>query len=671
MTVRKRKNKSRMADNGKGGEYDWEGSLRERNFNTQSHRFKSRIRHDLDSDGPSSESKERETSPGSNRDKASSKTGECSSDKSWRDSRRLMFSMGTILGILIAIYFGALHVHRNNYDLFDSVGNLETFRDYLDDWKEVLPQSVSSFLTDMQNGYSSNAGLKDLTESFAVGRQLRKEYNLTAKHPVVMVPGVISTGLESWGVVGDDECNSEPHFRKRLWGSFYMLRTMVLDKVCWLRHIMLDPESGLDPPNFRLRAARGFEAADFFMAGYWIWNKVIQNLGAIDYDPDKMLTAAYDWRLAYLDLERRDRYFTKLKEQIELTHELSGEKVCLVGHSMGSQIVFYFLKWVEAEGENYGNAGRGWTDKHIDSFVNVAGTLLGAPKAVPALISGEMKDTIQLNTLAMYGLEKFFSRKERLDMLRTWGGIPSMVPKGGNLIWGDSSVSVEDALHNSTASLGSFIRMEGMSNHSTLDHNLTMQESIDMMLKLSPDWLQKRVEDQYSFGYAKTPAELQENELHHSHWANPLEVPLPLAPNLKIYCIYGVGNPTERAYAYKEVNGNSSLNMTIDYESPQPVFFTDGDGTVPLITHAMCHKWSEGVSPYNPGGSNVTIIEIKHQPDRFDIRGGAKSAEHVDILGSAELNEYILKIASGYGDKIASRQISNLSSWISDIDFPM
>lgn len=667
MTVRKRKNRSK-ADSGKLNDIDLDDSVRERDPHTQPHRFKSRIRHQFDGDDSSSDSKDR----GYARSRAGSMSSqERKNDKSWRDSRRFIFSMGTILGIVIAIYFGAVHVHRNNFDLFDTVGNMETFRDYLDDWKEVLPQSVNSFLTDMQTGYSANTGLKDLTESFAVGRQLREEYNMTAKHPVIMVPGVISTGIESWGVVGDEECSSEPHFRKRLWGSFYMLRTMVLDKVCWLRHIMLDPETGLDPPNFRLRAAQGFEAADFFMAGYWIWNKVIQNLGAIDYDPDKMLTAAYDWRLAYLDLERRDRYFSKLKQQIELMRELSGEKVCLIGHSMGSQIVFYFLKWAEAKGENYGNGGPGWTDKHIGSFVNVAGTLLGAPKSVPALISGEMKDTIQLNALAMYGLEKFFSRKERLDMLRTWGGVPSMVPKGGNLIWGDMSISVEDSQHNNSASFGNFIRMDSIDGNSTFNNNLTMEDAIDVMLELSPTWLRDRINDQYSFGYAKTAKELQENELHHSHWANPMEVPLPNAPDMKIYCIYGVNNPTERAYAYKEVNGNSSLNMTIDYESPQPVFFTDGDGTVPLITHAMCHKWSEGVSPYNPGGSNVTTVEIKHQPDRFDIRGGAKSAEHVDILGSAELNEYILKIASGNGDKIAPRQISNLSTWVSEIDFPM
>ncbi|CAI7443373.1 CPS_collapsed_G0049200.mRNA.1.CDS.1 [Saccharomyces cerevisiae] len=103
---------------------------------------------------------------------------------------------------------------------------------------------------------------------------------------------------------------------------------------------------------------------------------------------------------------------------------------------MGSQIIFYFMKWVEAEGPLYGNGGRGWVDEHIDSFINAAGTLLGAPKAVPALISGEMKDTIQLNTLAMYGLEKFFSRIERVKMLQTWGGIPSMLPKGEEVIWG-------------------------------------------------------------------------------------------------------------------------------------------------------------------------------------------------------------------------------------------
>ncbi|SCU91802.1 LAFA_0F05930g1_1 [Lachancea sp. 'fantastica'] len=590
--------------------------------------------------------------------------------KTWKESRRIVFSLGAILGLAIAIYAGAMG-GKSNAALFENFVSFESFQDYVDDWKDVLPQSFTSLISDFQQRSTHSTSHKDLTESFAVGKQLHQEFNLHDKHPVIMVPGVISTGIESWGLYGDDECPSEPHFRKRLWGSFYMLKTMVLDKVCWLKHVMLDPETGLDPANFTMRAAQGFEASDFFVAGYWIWNKVLQNLGAIGYEPNKMAAAAYDWRLAYLDLERRDSYFSKLKQKVELDYKLTGEKAVLVGHSMGSQIIFYFLKWVEAEGPLYGNGGAGWVDTYIDSFVNVAGTLLGVPKAVPALISGEMKDTIQLNALAMYGLEKFFSRKERLDMIRTWGGVPSMLPKGGSLIWGDHQLSVEDSSLNSTSSYGSFIKFENKNENPFHQNGFTMSEALDLLSEISPPWLRKRMVDQYSFGYAKTEEEMQENERHHSHWSNPLEVPLPNAPNLKIYCIYGVGNPTERAYVYKQDHESSELNFTIDYEYHQPVTLTDGDGTVPLVTHAMCQKWAQGQSPYNPGNSSVKVVEIKHQPDRFDIRGGAKSAEHVDILGSAELNEYILKIAGGIGDTIESRSISNMTQWVSEMPFPM
>lgn len=81
--------------------------------------------------------------------------------------------MGTILGILIAVYFGAVH-GRDNFDLFEGISNMESFKDYLDDWKDILPQSVTSFISDVQAGQSANAALKDLTESFAVGNSCVK-----------------------------------------------------------------------------------------------------------------------------------------------------------------------------------------------------------------------------------------------------------------------------------------------------------------------------------------------------------------------------------------------------------------------------------------------------------------------------------------------------------------
>lgn len=591
--------------------------------------------------------------------------------KRWRDSKRFIFSLGAFFGLLIPVYFGAMHVHSNNKEMINGIMNFDGLKDYFDEWMDILPEGFTSFVNDLQAGYLSSG--QNLTQNFGVGKQYLQDFNVTTRHPVVMVPGVISTGIESWGVIGDAECDSSAHFRKRMWGSFYMLKTMVMDKVCWLKHVKLDPETGLDPPNFTLRAAQGFESSDFFIAGYWIWNKVLENLGVIGYDPNRMTTASYDWRLAYLDLERRDRYFSKLKSQIELFYDSSGEKVCLVGHSMGSQVAFYFMKWVEAEGKHYGNGGKGWVAKYIDSYINVAGTLLGAPKAVPALISGEMKDTIQLNAIAMYGLEKFFSRKERLDMIRTWGGIPSMLPKGGNLVWGDMNFSPEDELHNNTDTYGNFIRFEQVESDDVFKKNLTMIDSISLVKDISPEWLKNRIEDQYSFGYSKTEEEMKKNEKNHKYWTNPLEVPLPDAPDLKIYCFYGLNNPTERAYVYRQMHNDneSALNLTIDYDSSRPVYFTEGDGTVPIITHSICHKWAQGISPYNPAGANVTIVEMKHRPDKFDIRGGPNSAEHVDILGSAELNEYILRVATGNGDTIKSRIFSNLTQWVKEMKFPM
>ena len=96
-------------------------------------------------------------------------------------------------------------------------------------------------------------------------------------------------------------------------------------------------------------------------------------------------------------MEKRDGYFTKLKHTIEAYYITTGEKVVLVSHSMGGTVSYYFLQWVTADVKNGGGGGgKNWVDKHIQSFVNIAGTLLGVPKSIPALMSGELKDTAQM-----------------------------------------------------------------------------------------------------------------------------------------------------------------------------------------------------------------------------------------------------------------------------------
>ncbi len=117
-----------------------------------------------------------------------------------------------------------------------------------------------------------------------------------------------------------------------------------------MRHLSLDPETGLDPPGIRVRAAEGLDAASFFAAGYWIWSKVIENLAVLGYDTNNLFLASYDWRLSYYNLEVRDRFFTRLKLKIEQNKALFGKKTVIVAHSMGSSVFFYFMKWGRSRG---------------------------------------------------------------------------------------------------------------------------------------------------------------------------------------------------------------------------------------------------------------------------------------------------------------------------------
>jgi phospholipid:diacylglycerol acyltransferase len=403
-----------------------------------------------------------------------------------------------------------------------------------------------------------------------------------------------------------------------------MMRALVLDKAGWKKHIMLDKDTGLDPPGIKLRAAQGFDATDFFITGYWIWNKILENLATIGYDPTNAFTAAYDWRMSYMNYEKRDQYFTRLKAHIEVASRVSNKKVVLLSHSMGSQVLYYFFHWVEAEG--YGNGGPGWVEAYVDSWINISGCMLGAAKGMPAVLSGEMKDTAQLNAFAVYGLEKFLSRQERAELFRAMPGISSMMPIGGNAVWGDQNGAPDDQ-PGQAISYGDFIRFRD-SNSTLTNRNLTVDDSRPYLFRNSEEWYKKMVQSSYSTGVAHTAKVVEDNQLIPAKWINPLETRLPLAPSLKIYCFYGIGKDTERAYYYREDNDLfSKTNVTIDTaysdgDVDHGVVMGEGDGTVNLLSSGyMCAKgWK--IKRYNPAGVKIKIYEMPHEPDRFAPRGG-------------------------------------------------
>lgn len=542
------------------------------------------------------------------------------------------------------------------------------------------------------------------TLDFEVGRSLAAD-GAKPKHPVVLLPGIISTGLESWTTTADNAS----YFRKRLWGSTSMIRTVLFDKEKWVKHLSLDPVTGLDPPGIRVRAAKGLDAASYFAAGYWIWSKIIENLAAVGYDINMIHLAAYDWRVSMYNLEKRDHFYSQVQAQIELNTKVYGEKTVLVSHSMGSTVALYFLKWIEKK------EGAQWVDKHIESLTSLAGTWFGVPKAMGALLTGEMRDTVQVPPLLAYLLERFFSSHERAALFRSWAGSASMLIKGGDAVWGNETWAPDD-LEGAQSTHGNIYEYAAPQNvsenanvseksQSVKSRKFTASQAIPWLLQNTPSDFQKMIAQNYSNGLERNTKQIRRNNDDQTKWTNPLEVALPNAPNMKIYCVYGWGKPTERSYwmrrgavEYTDQPWKDSENGTdaaqdkrlpnqthafpryqtnridsrINFENAIPKVgagcrMGEGDGTVSLISlGAMCtHGWK--LKRYNPAGVKVVTQEILHQPDELDLRGGPKTGDHVDILGARDLNDLVVKIAVGRGDQIKDRIYSPIREYAAKI----
>lgn len=94
------------------------------------------------------------------------------------------------------------------------------------------------------------------------------------------------------------------------------------------------------------------------------------------------IAVPYDWRLPIPVMEKRDGFFTRVKHEVELQYQLSKEiKPILVSHSYGATVTVTFLHWVEQQ-------EAGWVDRYLAGYANLAGPLLGLPKALSPMLSG-------------------------------------------------------------------------------------------------------------------------------------------------------------------------------------------------------------------------------------------------------------------------------------------
>jgi phospholipid:diacylglycerol acyltransferase len=474
-----------------------------------------------------------------------------------------------------------------------------------------------------------------------------------------------------------------------------------------MEHLALDPLTGKDPEDIRIRAAQGFESADYFMGSYWVWGKILENLADIGYDGSMMSIESFDWRLAFPMLEERDGYLTKLKFKIEAFHKASGKKVILTSHSLGALLVHYFFAWVTtSEGEGGGGGGKDWVDKHIHAYVNIAGAQLGVPKAATALLSGEMSDTIFMGTVGSL-IEQFIGRKLRRDLWTTWGSLWSMLPMGGDRLW---SIGADIREHRSPAH--GTTKKSSLSSHATEGNMIFMtddgggeieeefndltcakedlvdastQASVNEAIKTFSSRKVQTVSNVIDFllkwgggmGPNISPVQLHsfdpKSKASKATWHDITQTPLPHAPNMKVYCLYGVGLDTERSYFYKRNRGvgqvgveNNGVSQSQKVETPfildtsiedpendviHGVKYVDGDASVPLLSLGyMCaDAWRRKDSGLNPSKAKIVTREYKHRGEfSVDMRGGPYSSDHVDILGNIDMMDDFLKIVSEY-----------------------
>jgi phospholipid:diacylglycerol acyltransferase len=304
--------------------------------------------------------------------------------------------------------------------------------------------------------------------------------------------------------------------------------------------------------------------------------------------------------------------------------------------------------------------------------------MLGIPKTIPSLLSGEMRDTAFLGELeGMLGglLETAVGRligtqiKEVCDTFRTWGALWAMLPRGGEAVWGDADAGAPES-----AALNFFLQMRdaGASRETGVNHTVdgAMRFLFDYLAESAPHNVAEFSAFLDDASRARLKTRVPDVEAKTApNFGDPLRSPLPRAPNMKIFCLYGAGKPSERAYVYERFAADALRPHQLDVQSrdgalTHGVWQVDGDGSIPLISLGyVCREWRVN-RDLNPANVSVVTREYAHRALPLAVGGlqGTSEGDHVNIMGNEAMIRDVLTVVAGRASPVDARVVSDVDA---------
>ncbi|XP_069460035.1 phosphatidylcholine-sterol acyltransferase [Ambystoma mexicanum] len=251
--------------------------------------------------------------------------------------------------------------------------------------------------------------------------------------PVLLVPGCLGNQLEA--KLDKEDVVNWMCYRKTddyftIWLNLNMFFPLGID--CWIDNIRVvynrTTRTTSNAPGVDIRVP-GFgktESVEYLdkgkLAGYM--HTLVQHLVNNGYVRDETVRAApYDWRVAP---NAQEEYFQKMKALVEEMHATYQKPVFLIGHSLGSMYLLYFLNKQPKE----------WKDQHVKGFISLGAPWGGAVKSLLVLMSGDNQGIPMVSNIKI-------REEQRMTTTNPW-----MIP--GNIAWPDSHVFVSTPSYNYT-----------------------------------------------------------------------------------------------------------------------------------------------------------------------------------------------------------------------------